>query len=637
MAVIKMKKLTLAAIQRDRDRILDMLQSCGYVQVIDMKEELSDEDAGLPTEAKMVDSAETDFERIKFAYEFLKEAGGKKGGLLRKRQIISKQEFDKLDSEINWKEVYEECRRIKRRLDENKSEKIRIRSEMEQYSEWIEFDGVQGELDKLNRVSYFLGAIENKYESGVFTELTDKKNSLYIEKISSAHQYLNIFILCHKDDYTSVSEILKKYGFAKCNLDFSISARDRVNSTTKQLKSLEDEYISLSERSKELSEHISDIEKVYDTAAARVERYKCLSRIVKTKNFFVLEGWIPEEKIDEFEKTAGNVSSSAYISAEDAGEDDVPPVALKNNALVEPFEIITSMYSLPLPDEIDPTPVLAVPFMLFFGMMMADMGYGIIMAVGSALALKFMDLQGSTKKMAKVILYSSVPTVLFGWIYGSFFGGAIKVTPLWVDPVYNTMAVLELSIGLGIAHIFLGLGVKAYKLIKSGQVLDAIFDVFFWYGLISGLLWMLLGGGSAAKIMSIVFAAGLVLTQGRSNKTFFGKLFGGIYGLYGITSYLGDALSYSRLLALGLSSSLIGWSFNLLIGLLGKGVTVIIFGPLIFIFGHTFNLLMGGLGAFVHTCRLQYLEFFGKFYEGGGKPFEPLKINTRFVKLDTEK
>lgn len=637
MAVVKMKKLTLAAVQSDRDSILDMLQSFGYVQVINLKEKLSDEAAELPGEANVVDSAETDFERIKFAYEFLKEAGGKKAGLFNKRQVISKQEFDEFESRINWKEIYEECRRIKTRLDENKSERVRLQSEMGQYSEWIEFDGVQKDLDKLSRVAYFLGTIENKYENAVFTELTDSNHSLHIEKISSAHQYLNLFILCHRDDYRSVAEILKKYGFAKSSMDFSISARDRVNNIAKQLKSIDDEYASLKNRSKELSEGISDIEKVYDAAEARVERCKCLSRIIKTKNFFVLEGWIPEEKIDEFEKAAESVSPSIYMAAEDAGEGDEPPVALKNNALVEPFEIITSMYSLPLPDEVDPTPVLAVPFMLFFGMMMADMGYGIVMAVGSALALKFMDLQGGTKKMVKLILYSSIPTVMFGWIYGSFFGGAIKVTPLWLDPVYNTMAVLELSIGLGIAHIFLGLGVKAYKLIKSGHVLDAIFDVFFWYGLISGLLWMLLGGGSTAKIVSIVFAAGLVLTQGRSNKTIFGKLFGGIYGLYGITSYLGDALSYSRLLALGLSSSLIGWSFNLLIGLLGKGIGVIIFGPLIFIFGHTFNLLMGGLGAFVHTCRLQYLEFFGKFYEGGGKPFEPLKINTRFVKLDTEK
>ncbi|WDC83498.1 hypothetical protein PL321_12340 [Caloramator sp. mosi_1] len=191
--------------------------------------------------------------------------------------------------------------------------------------------------------------------------------------------------------------------------------------------------------------------------------------------------------------------------------------------------------------------------------------------------------------MVKLLALVSVPTVVFGVLYGSFFGGIIKIKPLWVDPVADPMTVLKYSIVFGIIHLYVGLGVKAYQLIKEGKILDAIFDVFFWYGLVSGLIWLLLGGGRPAQIISIVSALGLLLTQGRSNKTLVGKFFGGLYGLYGVTGYLGDALSYSRLLALGLASGLIGWSFNLLIGLLGKGAVAFIFGPIIFVAGHTFN------------------------------------------------
>jgi V/A-type H+-transporting ATPase subunit I len=169
-------------------------------------------------------------------------------------------------------------------------------------------------------------------------------------------------------------------------------------------------------------------------------------------------------------------------------------------------------------------------------------------------------------------------------------------------------------------------------LIKAGKILDAVYDVLFWYGLIIGLVLLFIAGGTFPKVLSIVCAAGLVATQGRSNESIVGKFFGGLYGLYGITGYLGDVLSYSRLLALGLATSLIGWAFNLLIGMV-SGPAVFIAGPLIFVFGHTFNFLIGLLGAFVHTCRLQFLEFFGKFYEGGGKPYTPLKINTRFINV----
>jgi V/A-type H+-transporting ATPase subunit I len=274
--------------------------------------------------------------------------------------------------------------------------------------------------------------------------------------------------------------------------------------------------------------------------------------------------------------------------------------------------------------------------MLFFGMMAGDVGYGLMMLAVSVFALKFMDIEGDARKIVKVILYCSIPTIMFGFVFGGFFGDAIKIKPLWLNPMDDPMKVLYLSVGFGVIHLFTGLGVKAYMLIKSGKLLDAIFDVFFWYMLLIGLIWLLLGGSAVAKYMAIAGAIGLLATQGRANASIAGKIFGGIYGLYGVTSYIGDVLSYSRLLALGLATSLIGSSFNMLIKLMGNSPLAIIFGIFIFLGGHTFNFLIGMLGTFVHTCRLEYLEFFGKFYEGGGKAFQPLKISSKFIKVKTE-
>ncbi|WDU84556.1 V-type ATPase 116kDa subunit family protein [Caloramator sp. Dgby_cultured_2] len=372
---------------------------------------------------------------------------------------------------------------------------------------------------------------------------------------------------------------------------------------------------------------------MYDYFYSKLQLEQAKSKLVLTKKTAVLTGWIPEDKVDVVKENVQNKFKHVFIEVEDA-EFENAPVLLKNNWLSEPFEVVTSMYALPKPTEIDPTPILTPFFLLFFGMMMADVGYGILMFLVGILGLKFTNIEGDLKKLLKLILYCSIPTIAFGLLYGSFFGGIIKLKPLWVDPVNEPMEILKWSIIFGIVHLYVGLGTKAYMLIKNGKVLDAFFDVGAWYLLLSGLIWMFLGGGTIAKVLAILGALIILLTHGRENKTIVGKFFGGFYSLYGVTGYLGDALSYSRLLALGLASGLIGWSFNLLISLLGKGMVVYIFGPLIFIAGHTFNFLIGILGTYVHTSRLQYLEFFGKFYEGGGKAFEPLKIKTKFIKVE---
>jgi Archaeal/vacuolar-type H+-ATPase subunit I len=637
MAIVRMKKVTVAAAQKERDEILSLLQSWGYVHIVDFKDEFTEQDIDFYRESNTITQTEMDFDRIKFTYDFLAGYRDKKPGLFKKREEMSKDEFDSLESKINWKDIYEQCKEIKDKLDFNKGENAKVQSELSQYSEWVNFDGSSGDLDILKSTAYFIGYVAGRYETQLFQELRDNFPDLYIEKVSQGKQNVNLFILCHKGDREGAAAILKKYSFTKAGINLQIPAAQKVSELNQLSKLLSEERICLIEKAKELSGRIDDIEKVYDAISTKIERRKCITKFVKTQKMFLLKGWLPEEKCDEFSDMIGRGFPEAFILAEEAEEGDNPPVALKNNRLAEPFEVITSMYSLPLPGEVDPTPILAIPFMLFFGMMMADIGYGLIMLIGTLIALKFMDIEGSTRKMVKLLLYCSFPTIVFGILYGSFFGGIIPLRAVWASPIENIMQILIVSIVLGIAHIFLGLGIKAYGLIKSGHLLDAVYDVFFWYGLITAIIWLLVGGGTFAKAIALICAAGLLLTQGRSNKTIAGKFFGGLYGLYGITSYLGDALSYSRLLALGLASGLIGWAFNLLIGLLGKGIAAFIFGPMIFLAGHTFNLVVGGLGTFVHTCRLQYLEFFGKFYEGGGMPYSPLKTSTKFIKLNTEK
>lgn len=637
MAIVRMSKMTLAAPQKERDKLLDLIQGEGCVHLIDLKAEAADiEGVEYFIEAKTVSQTEIDYNHIKFTYDFLKHYSEVKDGLFSKREILSKNDFDKLEEIINWRDIYSQAKKIEDSINLSKANKNKVIALMDQYKQWVSLDVNENELGSMKNVSYYTGSISKKYEPMLYDDLQKQFNDVYIEKVFESQQDVNLLILLHKSDSQNVFDILKKYGFVKTNLSFEEKPEMKISNLNSELEELDKNLKALTLEAKELAENLNEVEKIFDYITSKLDREKAISKLIKTKKTFILQGWVPEGNTKQLENTIINNFKNISIDFEEPEADEEFPVALKNSAIAEPFEAITSMYALPLPREVDPTPVLTPFFLLFFGMMMADMGYGIVMAVVSTLGLKYMDVEGNTKKILKLAQYCSIPTIIFGLLYGSFFGGIIKMKPLWLDPVNEPMTVLYVSVALGMVHLFVGLGVKAYSLIKAGNILDAVYDVLLWYVLIIGLILLLLGGGTIAKVLSIAGAIGLLATQGRSNESIVGKFFGGLYGLYGVTGYLGDALSYSRLLALGLSSGLIGWSFNLLIDLLGGGPIKFVFGPIIFLAGHTFNFLIGILGVFVHTSRLQYLEFFGKFYEGGGAAFNPLKINTKFIKIKAE-
>ena len=638
MAIVSMKKVMLAAPQSERDQILDFLQSEGSVQLIDLKESIEDsEGVEYFKEVSSATQAEIDYNRIKFTYGFLKQYSTKKKSLLAKKDVITKQEFDGFENDIDWQSTCNQCKDIDESINSNKSKKLKVTSLIEQYSQWRSLDISDSDLNRLEKVAYFIGTIAKKNEPKLYEEVSNAFSDVYIEKLYDGKQDLNLFIVCHKSIKNEFADILKDYGFIKANLDLKLSPGDQIEALSEEIKALDEEYNELIEKATSLAKNIEDIQRIYDYFTNKLEKENAVTNLIKTQKTFILRGWISADNTEALEGLLIKKFEDVFIDFDEPLDDDMAPTILKNNAFIQPFEVITSMYSLPRRTEVDPTPVLTPFYLIFFGMMLGDIGYGVILLLATTFALKYMELEGDTRKIVKVLFYTSFPTIIFGWVFGGFFGNALPIKPLWVNPLEAPMTVLYASIALGLIHLFTGLGVKAYWFIKNGKPMDAVYDVLFWYLLLSGLIWLLLGGGTASQIMAVVGAVGLLVTQGRANESLAGKIFGGIYGLYGITSYIGDLLSYSRLLALGLATGLIGSSFNMLIKLLGGGILAFILGPIIFIGGHTFNMLIGLLGTFVHTCRLEYLEFFGKFYEGGGKTFNPLKITTKFIKVNTER
>ena len=392
----------------------------------------------------------------------------------------------------------------------------------------------------------------------------------------------------------------------------------------------------------------------------RAEKYGELEKLENTKHTFFLKGYIAEKDAQPLTRYLGE-KFDAVVECQDIPENEEIPIVLQNNAFSRPVESVLETYSLPKRYEFDPTGIMAIFYYIFFGMMFSDAGYGLVMTIACAVILKkFKNMEEGLKKSVKMFFFCGISTTFWGAMYGSFFGDAItvigktffnadwKFPPLWFDPIQgtNSMTLLMYCFLFGIIHIFVGLGISGYMSIKNGKPLDAVYDVLSWYLLVGGGILALLSmdmlksmtgftlppifltiGGVCALVGAVI----ILFFSGRGSKPV-KRLLKGIYGVYGVTSYLSDILSYSRLLALGLATGVIAQVFNQIGSMFGGGLGVIPF-TIVFLIGHTLNIGINALGAYVHTNRLQFVEFFGKFYEGGGEKFAPFKINTKHYNI----
>jgi V/A-type H+-transporting ATPase subunit I len=395
----------------------------------------------------------------------------------------------------------------------------------------------------------------------------------------------------------------------------------------------------------------------------RVDKYEVLGGLDQSNHTFLLEGYVPAVKAKKLEDLI-TTKFDAVVEFSDPTEEEDTPVLLKNNGFTAPVETVVESYSLPSKGEIDPSFLVSLFYYVLFGMMLGDAGYGLIIALATGICLlKFKGMEKGMKKTLTMFFFCGVSTAIWGVIFGSFFGDTVNVVAstffnrpdvtvkaLWFEPINEPMRMMAFCFLVGLIHLFTGLGAKLYELLKAGKVLDAIYDVVFWYMLVGGAVIYLLSmpmitnmlaitwlmPANVAKIASyvaIVGAIGIILTGGRDSKNWGIRIAKGLYSFYGITSYLSDVLSYSRLLALGLATSVIASVFNKMGSMGGSGIVGVIMFILVFLVGQTLNLLINLLGAYVHTNRLQFVEFFGKFYEGGGRAFEPFTENTKYFKI----
>ncbi|MBS7297884.1 MAG: V-type ATP synthase subunit I [Eubacteriales bacterium] len=650
MAITKMKRLEIVGLNNERKRLIEYLQRCGVVDISDSREE------GLESRetATVISQLDQYMSSASEALDILRPYSQAKGGMFYIRPEISADNYAATSGEMaEITALVSEVIKLRKQREKNREDIASYEATIRSLEPYKMLDIPLG-TKTVGKVNIRIGTLDGEWdEERLWKVFNDAEiQDVYFEILSKDCQQTAVFVMYHNDAAKRVEPVLAGINLlappintvGKTPLEYSEELRARC-------EALKNEYEDGEIRIKELATNKGKIELFYDKLSLRREKYNTLARVGITENAFFVSGYIPEKA---GEKLLPELEKQFIVSAEliePDVEEDVPK-AFENNAFVSPVEGITSDYSMPSSHDVDPNPIMAFFYYFFFGMMFSDAGYGLILMIVCGL-LGFGSFMEKDKRRAyKMFFFCGVSTTFWGIMYGSFFGdmiatvsktfgdGSVAFTPILMDPVQKPLQLLIMSVAFGLVHILTAIATKFYMTWRDGDKFAAICDSGFWFVLLFGLA--VFAGGMALGIkiletvglvMLIGSAAGLILTQGRNQKNPIMKLFGGILSLYDITSYVGDILSYSRLMALGLATGVIASVINVLGSLGGDSVVGMIAFIAISIFGHALNFAINMLGAYVHTNRLQYVEFYQKFYEGGGKKYKPFGFNTKYFRF----
>lgn len=668
MAVLPMKKALICGLKRNRKRTLEYLQR---QDVLEVSTEIADDRIFRKMD---VLSSKAVFERnsadAEQAIGVLQSYVPEKKGLLasfKGREPLPLKTYEELAGRHN--EIMKKAGRLlqlARSVGEKRGTIPRLEQQLQELEPWKTFD-LPLNFKGTRKTAAFIGSLPRQISlEDLSRELTEACGCpAELSIVSSSKEQTCFFAVCGKNDREEVEKGLRALGFVKAPQTSGIPA-DRQRRLEEELQSLRAEIEADENEIRSMASDREELKFVADYYAMRAEKYGVLNSLAQSRNVFLITGYVPEDRAAKLERDLEE-KCGVFVEFSDPSEDEDVPVVLHNNKFVEPVEGIVESYSLPGKGELDPSAVMAGFYYLLFGLMLSDAAYGLIMVFGCLYCFKKCPhMEEGLKKTLKMFMYSGISTTFWGFMFGSFFGDAVNVIattffhrpdislpPLWFEPVDLPMKMLVFSFCFGIVHLFTGLGVKLYCSVKSGHLADGIYDVVFWYMLVGGAIVYMLtmsmftnmlglgftlppAVGTVAAAAAAVGFVGIVLTSGRESKNWGKRLLKGLYGAYGITSYLSDILSYSRLLALGLATSVISTVFNKMGSMLGDSIPGAILFILVFVIGHALNLAINAMGAYVHTNRLQFVEFFGKFYEGGGRKFNPFGEHTKYFKVEED-
>ncbi|MFC4710948.1 V-type ATP synthase subunit I [Enterococcus eurekensis] len=646
MAIVQMQKFHVLTFKKTHEKLLQTLQNFQKVEILPADEGilLSDNHFVKDDSSIQTDKLENQLARVLWAKEFLTNYVPQKSFIQKLRNqspTYTLAQLEQITETSDWESFVEDLRAKDRRLRMISQEKQDLSKEENELNRWRYFDESPAVLNDLKHSVGLLGTISNEQIPTLNHEL-EKYPSSYYQIIQQTNSTTYLLLLFHKTNEKKVQYSLATVGFNEYHYPFQGKPQEALSEIKDKIAAIVAEEKAIKDALRQMQAEEIQLNVVAEYYSSKVIQSRNKERLFQSKAVTSLAGWIPKTQAQALEAQISQVTKGDYyLVFEEVREEEIDevPILLENNRWVAPFETLIEMYSLPKYNEIDPTPFMAPFYALAFGMMVADFGYGLFLFLAILLIKKIFYFDASMKRSLTFFQLCAIPTMMWGLIYGSFFGMTMPFQLL--SNQSDITEILIISVIFGYIQIFFALILKFYVLwAKKEQKFKAVFQAGSWMLFLFSVGLLALGFmvlpetslGTIGSIGLVISLISVVIGGSTEGETFVGKIGTGLYSLMDLTNYMSDLVSYTRLMALGVAGGSIAAAFNLIISYFPTAARFTI-GAVLFVLLHAINIFLSYLSAYVHGIRLQYLEFFGKFFTGGGRAFKPFKASNKYVTI----